>query len=348
MDAPSVPEAEAKRLTSLRNLNLLDTPAEERFDRLVRLAARTLRVPLATLSLMDDVREWIKSSHGLAPIAIPRDASFCAQAIQSDEPFVIPDAGRDPRFAENPLVSGEPRVRFCAAVPLHAEDGQRVGALAVMDRQAGKLGAEDQRLLHDLGAVAELELQVHRMSPGQVDLVAERRDLPSRTILLDPATRVWTREAILDILARELARAKREAAPIGFIHADLDTFQAVVKAHGDAGGQFLLAETARRFRAALRPYDAIGRSGTEGFLAILPGADAIKTMGAADRIRATVSGKPIPIPGGTLAATLSMGVTAAERQGRADVDSLVHAAEEALLAARRRGGNRIELSGASL
>jgi diguanylate cyclase (GGDEF)-like protein len=342
-----VPQEEPRRLEALRGLKLLDTPAEARFDRITRLAARLFDVPVAVMALVDADRVWVKSAHGAAVVEAPRGVSFAAHAILDDDILVVPDASRDPRFAGNPLVSAPPSVRFCAAAPLHAPDGSRIGALAVMDVRPRKLGAEDRQSLRDLAMLVEHELPVERMHPVQNDLVTERGP-EEREGLLDRTTRAWNRAAIRDFLDRELARAKREQKPIGIAMVDVDGLTRLRKERGADAADTLLLEAARRIRAALRPYDAVGRHSDDGFLLILPGSDALNTMKAAERIRALVLVKPLAGLDGPTAATLSMGVASSESPGRADVESLVKAGSGALAQAKRAGGNRIELSGTRL
>ena len=114
MKAPETPADEAKRLATLRALGVLDTAAEERFDRLTRMAKRLFRVPIALVSLVDENRQWFKSCMGLATNETSRDISFCGHAILGDDIFIIPDTLADARFADNPLVVGEPYIRFYA------------------------------------------------------------------------------------------------------------------------------------------------------------------------------------------------------------------------------------------
>jgi signal transduction histidine kinase len=164
MIAPSVPANEAERLAALQALNILDTPPEERFDRITRVARRLFDVPIALISLVDATRQWFKSRQGLDACETARDVSFCGHAVLTDEPLVVPDASQDPRFADNPLVTGEPRVRYYAGVPLHGAGGHRLGTLCILDRQPRELSADDLQLLHDLAAWAENELNATRLS----------------------------------------------------------------------------------------------------------------------------------------------------------------------------------------
>ena len=125
--------AEAKRLEALYALEILDTPREERFDRITRTAVRLFRMPNSLLAFVDETRAWVKSEVGTSIDWVPRESSFSELAIESDEPVVVPDAGNDPRFVDHPLVVGPDRIRSLAAHPLRTPDGYRVGALLVMD-----------------------------------------------------------------------------------------------------------------------------------------------------------------------------------------------------------------------
>jgi PAS domain S-box-containing protein len=155
---PAVPDDEPGRLEALRALHILDTPPEERFDRITRMASRVLGVPIALVSLIDTDRQWFKSCVGLDEVGTSRGVSFCGHAILQEGLFVVPDALADPRFADNPMVVGEPRVRFYAGHPLHGPDGHRVGTLCVLDRVPRTLTDDERVAMEDLAAWAELEL----------------------------------------------------------------------------------------------------------------------------------------------------------------------------------------------
>ncbi len=157
--APPAPN-EAGRLRALRGLSLLDTPAEERFDRITRLAARLFDVPIVLVSLVDDDRQWFKSRYGDIGHQTPREQSFCAHALLGAQPLVVADALVDDRFADNPLVTGRPRVRFYAGQPIAAPDGSRVGTLCLIDHRPRDLSRTELQVLRDLGALVERELGV--------------------------------------------------------------------------------------------------------------------------------------------------------------------------------------------
>src|SRR3990167_8620403 len=125
---------EAERLAALYELNILDTPEEERFDRIVRLAAKIVGVPAAYIALLDAERQWFKSTVGMQEKQTPRNISFCTHTIEQDDPLIVADALLDPRFANSPLVLGDPHTRFYAGYPLSSPGGYKVGTLCVIDK----------------------------------------------------------------------------------------------------------------------------------------------------------------------------------------------------------------------
>jgi DNA-binding response OmpR family regulator len=154
----SLPEDEETRLASLRQLRVLDTEPEERFDRITRLAAAIFNVPIALVSLVDRDRQWFKSCYGISAKETSREASFCAHVVYNREMMLVTDALMDPRFADNPLVVNEPRVRFYAGCPLILADGSCVGTLCLVDTRARSLEGRDVGLLQDLRDLAVQEL----------------------------------------------------------------------------------------------------------------------------------------------------------------------------------------------
>ncbi len=152
------PEDEQQRLGRLRQLGLLDTGREERFDRLTRIAAAAFDVPIALISLIDAERQWFKSGHGLATRQTSRDLAFCAHAVRQKSDLVVADTWLDDRFADHPLVLGEPRIRFYAGAPLILADGTCLGTLCLIDTRPRQLSAGELNLLHDLRDLVLLEI----------------------------------------------------------------------------------------------------------------------------------------------------------------------------------------------
>ncbi|TFY96178.1 response regulator [Ramlibacter humi] len=178
---PPFPPDEAARLAELHRLHVLDTLAEERFDRITRTAQRMFGVPIALISLIDANRQWFKSRQGITDSQTPRRESFCAHAILQDGPLVITDATADPRFADNPNVTGPLQVRAYAGQQLHGRGGARLGTLCLIDSKRREFSADDLAALRDLAAWAELELNIYSIE--QATLVAREKEEKLQAIL---------------------------------------------------------------------------------------------------------------------------------------------------------------------
>jgi PAS domain S-box-containing protein len=175
MNRAPIPPDEAQRLAALRALRVLDTPCEERFDRITRLAQRLFDVPIALVSLVDADRQWFKSRQGLDRCQTPRDISFCAHTILRPDPLVIPDTQLDERFADNPLVAGQSGIRFYAGQPLKAPDGSLVGAFCIKDHRPRTMTPEEMGLLRDLAAMVEDQLRLIETANLQQEVERRRQ-----------------------------------------------------------------------------------------------------------------------------------------------------------------------------
>lgn len=196
IEAP-IPEDDRQRLAALVELGILDTPAEARFDRITRIARDLFGVPIALISLVDERRQWFKAASGLDSRETPRSISFCGHAILGADALVVEDALEDPRFADNPLVTGEPRVRFYAGMPLRAHSGWKLGTLCLIDRTPRRFGSEDVRRLADLAAWAESEL--NRAAAVEA-ATAEMRDTFVRLVSHELRTPVTSILGALDLI----------------------------------------------------------------------------------------------------------------------------------------------------
>jgi GAF domain-containing protein len=169
-----VPVAEKKRLRVLWQYEVLDTVPEELFDDLTELAAQICEAPIALISLVDDDRQWFKSKVGTTVSETSREFSFCAHAIQQQGLFIVPDATRDERFANNPLVVEEPKIRFYAGAPLITPDGHALGTLCVIDKKPRKLHENQKRALTILARHVMSQLELRRRSREMAELRNER------------------------------------------------------------------------------------------------------------------------------------------------------------------------------
>ncbi len=337
MVAPLIPCNEMQRLNALHTLGVLFTPAEERFDRITRLASHLFDAPIALVSLVADKCQWFKSAQGIAANEMPREISFCGHTILEHETLVVEDTAQDIRFADNPLVTEGPGIRFYAGHPLRAADGSHLGALCVADRVPRTLSSQQRWLLRSLAAMAEAELRHEPISDTQLALIHSQNDA-QRKLLIDNATRVWNHAAILRILDGEFARAQRGAfmcvAVVQIEHA---------RAEGDAPqvADAVMSESASRIRSALAGFDAVGRCGETTFMVLMNDCTIKSVMQTAEQIRALIADAPIVTPVGAVAATVSVGV-AAYRKSQQDAGQLLAAAHDALTRAREGGRSLVQ------
>ncbi len=181
MQTPEIPENEATRLIALDSYDILDTAAEVNFDALTRLAAHILDVPIALVSLIDRDRQWFKSHHGLSVTETPRDISFCGHVVATGESLAVPNASEDPRFHDNPLATGGPRVQFYIGMPLKTGDGHVLGTLCAIDNIPRQVSDEQKELLGLLAdqVMAQLELRkaARQMRRQSIEMANQAREL---------------------------------------------------------------------------------------------------------------------------------------------------------------------------
>ena len=209
---------ESARLNALHALRMLDTPAEERFDRITRTAARLFGVPIALVNLVDAERQWSKSCYGLPELDIARENSFCTHDLQRPELLVVPDATRDGRFAANPLVTGPPGIRFYAGAVIRSADGHALGRLCVIDDVPRDPAGQPLDALHDLAAWVELELHggagpAPAEDPDALALMQDRFLTVAAHELRTPLTLIrGYSEELLDPLSGTLSDEQQESA----------------------------------------------------------------------------------------------------------------------------------------
>ena len=163
MTAP-LPSNEVERLEALKEYHILDTGTDQSYDDITILAAHICKVPIAMISLVDEVRQWFKSRLGVEQQQTPREVAFCAHAILRNEPFIVADATKDRRLADSALVTGEPHIRFYAGIPLINPEGLVLGTLCVIDRQPRRLTAAQQSALRALSRQVMALLELRRVS----------------------------------------------------------------------------------------------------------------------------------------------------------------------------------------
>lgn len=254
MPPAPLPENEEERLASLHRMQLLDTAPEARYDRLTRLARQILDAPFSLLTLVDRDRQWFKSVQGDFESETPRAIAFCAHTILTRQHLVVEDATRDERFQHNPVVTGEPGIRFYAGIPIRNSEGYTIGSFCVADTRARQVRPQELAALHDLAASVESHLRQPPEAPINPPSAADTADS------LDPLSRCWTRAAL-----EELAR---QNAPRSLVVVQLDGYAGVQRTWGEAAARRLLRETIDNLRSALRPGDRLGRLGGDRYLVL--------------------------------------------------------------------------------
>src|ERR1700748_1152857 len=253
VEAPKPPDEE-RRLAALHALNLLDTEPEERFDRITRLAQRVFDTQMATFTLVDAERQWFKSDVGAAGKEDPRDVSFCSHAILAPWTTVIKDAREDARFHDNPLVTGDPNIRFYAGHPVSGPGGETIGTLCVIDDKPRAAADFDAKALAEFAAMVEAEVASLSLAIGdELTGLANRRGFEMLGERLPPA-------------------ARRLELPLSAIYADLDNMKPINDPYGHEAGARALVEIAEVLNATLRASDLVARLGGDEFCALLIGA----------------------------------------------------------------------------
>jgi diguanylate cyclase (GGDEF)-like protein len=312
---------EIDRLAAVERYDVLDTPREEVFDRIVRLVCRLLNVPMAALSAIDGHRQWYKAAEGLAGSEAPRNETFCVCTLAQGGPLIVPDALADSRFALNPFVTGAPHVRSYAGVPLTAPGGHHIGTLCAIGVEARSFSEDDVANLDDLARISMHALEYRLLANT------------------DPLTDALSRRAFKEEGARAVALAQRHRHPLSLILLDIDDFKRINDTHGHARGDAAISQSVRACVKRLRKTDIAGRLGGDEFAFLLPHTDQQAAADVAEQLRHSLGNLAIEGSGGPLRITGSFGIATLDRSN-GDFDDLLRKADAALYEAKRAGRNQ--------
>lgn len=249
-------------------LQVLDTQPEPALDAIARLAARIAEAPVGVISLVDTYRQWFKARVGVDVQTTSRSVSFCAHAVVNDGLLEVEDATLDPRFADSPLVRGDPGIRFYAGMPLVMPGGEVVGTLCVIDRRPRRLGATAREALAVLARSVTDELELRQRVGELEEEVARRHEAEARIMQLatrDALTGLPNRAALMDRLNQGVRGAQRTGNLLGVLFLDLDRFKWINDTLGHDLGDALLQEMALRLSRAVRESDTVARLGGDEF-----------------------------------------------------------------------------------
>ncbi len=349
----ALPPNEAARLAALQLYDVLDSAPELAYDDITQLAAFICDTPVALINLVDDDRQWSKSKVGIEFTQVPRRHSMCAHALLDPTGVtIVPNAAQDPRFADNPMVTSEPNIRFYAGAPLIVPGGDVLGTLCVMDRVPRELSAGMIDALEALArqVVSLLELrrmagrlkrQASELEQRQVQLEVYQRRLQEMNGVLaqqsttDPLTSLKNRRAFDALMNGESSRTERSGSPLALAIFDVDQFKAFNDEFGRLAGDEALRQVASIIHSHARTYDHAARYGGEEFAVVLPDTrlDAAKVV--AERIRGAIEVFNWPLR----PITVSVGVaTTTSAQGSMNI---VERADKALYLAKSAGRNRV-------
>lgn len=325
---------EIQRIAAVQRTRMLGTPAEERFDKITRLARRLFNVPMAAIDIVGEKIAWMKSTQGFDTITVLRKYSYCHYTVLEDNVcLVASDARNDPRFADNEFSH---HWVFYAGAPLSFE-GQNVGVLCIGDNKPRNLSPDEQDGLFDLAAMVEQELSICALSEAQIQLSQRNEELEKKN-RIDPLTRGWSREAIFEIAKDELINVHKDSST-AILMIDIDNFKIINDTYGHPAGDEVLRVVSERIRRVIRSLDSVGRYGGDELLMVLTNVSSSEAAKVGKQICREISSLPIIYDKHSILVTCSIGYAIQEECD--SVDSLIKRADLALYRTKVNGRNGV-------
>jgi diguanylate cyclase (GGDEF)-like protein len=349
---PAHPSNEAERLAALKRYDLLDTAPEQAYDDLITILSGICNVPMSAVTLIDAERQWFKARVGLDVEETSRDVSFCGHVVMTPkELLVVEDAREDPRFFDNPLVLGGPKIRFYAGAPLVDGEGLAMGSLCVMDQKPRQMTEFQQAALRSLSRQVSMLMELHRSASELRHHIVERdwyeQQLATYQGLLetqnaelavqsrvDPLTGLANRRAFNEALKIATDGVVEGGAPSALILFDIDHFKTVNDTLGHPVGDQVLEALAEIIQKMTPDQATAARVGGEEFALILPGSAAHNAFAWCQEIGRRIEANRLPTP-----VTVSLGLSHVSRD---DTPETWYArTDAALYRAKHTGRNRV-------
>jgi len=310
------------RKKEIEDVGVLEDETLFVLERISRVAAAALNMPITHVSFLDGDRQWVRAAVGIDPVEVPIADGFCIHAIEAGEMLVVEDTMHDDRFAQSRFVTGDPHIRFYAGVPLITQNDIAIGTLCAIDNAPRTFRPEERALLKDLA-----ELTMHQLELG-------------RAAFVDGLTGSWNRRMLSRVATAELRRSSRTGRTFSIAMLDIDHFKQLNDSFGHGAGDDVLVRFTELIRERLRPEDWLFRLGGEEFGVLIVHAGADDAVRVVDRMRAALA-----LEGAlahTRAVTFSAGI-AEHRPGALASDTLkamLERADKALYRAKEAGRDR--------
>ncbi len=338
-----LPGNEQERLAALSEYDILDTLPEAAYDDITHLASEICGTPIAAVSLVDEDRQWFKSEVGLGVPETSREVAFCAHALVGEGMLVVRDAHDDARFADNPLVTGDPKIRFYAGAPLVTPKGEVLGTLCVIDHVQRQLTEQQEQSLGVLARQVMAQLELRRLITEQrrfrKQLEKANKKLQTASITDDVSGFHNTR--FLHQYLDEALEGPSSPEYLSLVFFDMDGFKQVVDTHGHLLGARMLREVAEVVSGQLDPDDRLVRYGGDEYVVILPRQDSDHAVTKTEHMKEAIrSAAFLAGEGLAVQASASFGVATFPEDAK-DKEELLAAADKGLFHSKLAGKDRV-------
>ncbi len=344
MKPAPIPANEMARQTSLNTMGLLSIERDPELDRITKFAKRLFGTDIVAISLLDNDRQFFKSHVNLSVSETSRDISFCGHTVMHDAPMAVSDTHKDERFIDNPLVTGDPKIRSYLGVPISNEQGYKLGTICVIDSHTRNFSNDEIATLQDIAHWVETVIALRYSERSQKQLVSDL-DTAQRDALIDTLTGIWNRRGLEELLEREISSAHIRNTPVGIFMLDIDHFKRVNDTHGHLVGDKVIQGISEIIASSLRDQDIIGRFGGDEFVCILPGVRLDPIMFLGEKLCQTIRqlGKVSNKNGDPVEVTVSIGATWVPPHIKTKYSSsqVLQMADDALYQAKKAGRDTV-------